>query len=81
MDAIVRTADALGATLRRRRRTLHLSQGSLGESINLRQATISALEAGTADTKLSTVMDAMAALGLELVVRPRSTVTDVEALF
>jgi HTH-type transcriptional regulator/antitoxin HipB len=83
VDAIVRTAGALGAALRRQRRRLHLSQGQLGERINLRQATISALEAGTADTRLSTLMDAMAALGLEIVVRPRSAATedDVEALF
>ena len=81
MDSIVRNPTALGAALRRQRKKMHLSQGELGERINLRQATISALEAGTADAKLSTLMDAMAALGLEIVVRSRSTAsdTDIEA--
>lgn len=83
VDSIVRTPAALGAALRRQRKRLRLSQGQLGERINLRQATISALEAGGADAKLSTLMATMAALGLEIVVRPRSTVrdSDIEAAF
>ncbi len=73
----------MGAALRRQRKKMRLSQGELGERINLRQATISALEAGTADAKLSTLMDAMAALGLEIMVRSRSTAsdTDIETAF
>ena len=78
MDSIVRTSIAMGATLRRQRRKLGLSQAELGERINARQATISALEAGTVDTKLRTLMDVMAALGLEMVLRPRSTVSDTD---
>jgi HTH-type transcriptional regulator/antitoxin HipB len=66
----------MGAALRRQRKKMQLSQSKLGERINLRQATISALEAGTADAKLSTLTDVLAALGLELVVRPRSTASD-----
>ncbi len=76
MDSIVRTPTAMGAALRRQRKKLGLSQVELGERINARQATLSALEAGTADTKLRTLMDVVAALGLEMVVRPRSTVSD-----
>lgn len=73
----------MGAALRRERKKMRLSQGELGERINLRQATISALEAATADAKLSTLMDAMAALDLEIVVRSRSTAsdTDIETAF
>jgi HTH-type transcriptional regulator/antitoxin HipB len=73
MESIVRTATLLGAALRRRRRSLLLSQAALGERIHLRQATISTLEAGTSDARISTLMDALAALDLEIVVRPRST--------
>jgi HTH-type transcriptional regulator/antitoxin HipB len=76
MDIIVRTPSAMGAALRRQRKKMRLSQSELGERINLRQATISALEAGTTDAKLSTLMDALSALGLELVVRSRSTASD-----
>ena len=78
MDSIVRTPTAMGAALRRQRRKLGLSQAELGERINTRQATISALEAGTVDTKLRTLIDVMAALGLEMVLRPRSTASDAD---
>ena len=80
---LLRNPAAMGATLRRQRKKMRLSQGELGKRVNLRQATISALEAGTADAKLSTLMDAMAGLGLEIVVRSRSTAsdTDIEAAF
>ena len=76
MDIVVRTPTAIGAALRRQRKKMRLSQSELGERINLRQATISALEAGIADAKLSTLTDVLAALGLELVVRSRSTAGD-----
>lgn len=72
MDQIVRTSAHIGAALKRRRRSLNLSQGALGEKISLRQATISSLETGDRGTRLSTLLDAMAALGLELVIRPRT---------
>ncbi len=78
MESLVRSVSAFGAALRRRRRLLDWSQHHLGERINLRQATISAIEAGTGDVKLSTVMEALAALDLELVIRPRSGATDTE---
>ena len=83
MDQIARTSTQLGAALRRRRKHLGLSQAELGQRINLRQATVSALESGEVNTKLTTLLDALAALNLELVVRPRSSGSsaDIEALF
>lgn len=75
MDQIARTPKQLGAALRRRRRQLHLSQAALGDRTNLRQATISALENGEPGTQLRTMVDVMAALELELVVRERSKAT------
>ena len=83
MDQIARTSTQLGAALRRRRKSLGLSQVELGQRINLRQATVSALEGGEVNTKLTTLLDALAALNLELVVRPRSSgsAADIEALF
>ncbi len=83
MDQVARTSTQLGAALRRRRKHLGLSQAELGQRINLRQATVSALESGEVDTKLTTLLDALAALNLELVIRPRSSGSgaDIEALF
>lgn len=67
-----RTSRQLGAILRRERKAQGLSQAMLGERIGLRQATISKLEAGEPGTRLSTLLDALSALGLQLVLEPRS---------
>lgn len=72
MDLIARTPQQLGAVIRRRRKQAGLSQQDLGSKIRLRQATISKLESGEPATRLQTLLDALAALELELVVRPRT---------
>lgn len=82
MDQIARTSRQIGAAIRRRRRALNLRQGDVGSKTNLRQATISALETGEAGTQLRTLIDVMAALGLELVIRERSKADEnIEDLF
>lgn len=83
IEQIARTAKQVGAAIRRRRRSLGLSQTALGERAQLRQATISALENGEAGTQLRTLIDVTTALGLELVVRNRSKsgAADIEDIF
>jgi HTH-type transcriptional regulator/antitoxin HipB len=83
METIARTPKQLGAGVRRYRRQKGLSQGSLGDLMHARQATVSKLESGEPATQLRILMDAVAALDLELVIRPRTTVTtqDIEDLF
>lgn len=83
MEQITRTPKQLGTLLRRRRRQIGLSQEALASRIHLRQATVSALETSAADTRLATLFDTLAALDLELVVRPRTkgSVQELEALF
>jgi HTH-type transcriptional regulator/antitoxin HipB len=80
---IARTEKQLGAILRRARRQAGLSQSGLGKQIHLRQGTVSRLEAGEPAIQLRTLMEALAALNLELVVRTRSkaTSTDIEDIF
>jgi HTH-type transcriptional regulator / antitoxin HipB len=82
-EHIARTEKQLGAILRRMRKQAGLTQGSLGNRIHLRQGTISRLEAGEPAVQIRTLMEALAALELELVVRPRSrgTAADIEDLF
>ena len=77
---IARTEKQLGAILRRARKQAGLTQSSLG---NLRQGTVSRLEAGAPAIQLHTLMEALAALNLELVIRPRSKANpaDIEGLF
>ena len=83
MEIIARSAKQLGAALRRSRRQKGLTQRSLGELMHVRQATVSKLESGESGTQLRVVIDALAALDLELVVRPRSKVSteQIEDLF
>ncbi|MGO4339696.1 helix-turn-helix domain-containing protein [Labrys sp. KB_33_2] len=82
-DQIARTEKQLGAIVRRARKQAGLSQGTLGEQIHLRQGTVSRLEAGEPAVQLRTLMEALSALKLELVVRPRSqgSAADIEDMF
>jgi HTH-type transcriptional regulator / antitoxin HipB len=83
VDTIARSAKQLGAALRRSRRQKSLTQRSLGELMHARQATVSKLESGESGTQLRVLIDALAALDLELVVRPRSKASpeQIEELF
>ena len=81
MEQIARTPKQLGEAIRRRRRGTGLTQTRLGEQTQLRQATISALENGEPGTQLRTLLDVMAALGLEIVIRERSSGRNIEDVF
>jgi len=72
LEYIARTPKQIGAAIRFQRHELVLKQSEVGEKTNLRQATISKLEAGDPGTQLSTLCDVLAALNLELVVRWRT---------
>lgn len=80
---IVRTPKQIGDALRRLRRQRLLTQAELGARMHARQATISKLEAGEPATQLRVLMDALAALDVELVIRPRSAASpdEIEVLF
>jgi HTH-type transcriptional regulator/antitoxin HipB len=83
MDTIARTPKQLGAGIRRYRRQKNLTQDSLGDRMHARQATVSKLENGEPATQLRILMDALTALDLELVIRPRTKVStqEIEDLF
>lgn len=83
MDTIARTSKQLGAALRRIRRTRGVTQQALGEKMHVRQATVSKLEAGEPATQLRILLDAIAALDLELVIRPRTSAPpqEIEDIF
>lgn len=83
MEQITRTPKQLGTVLQRYRKTAELTQEALAARIRLRQATISALENSATNARLGTLFDTLAALNLELVVRPRSkgSTKDIEGIF
>lgn len=82
MNQIARTPKQIGAIIQRHRRKLRQTQGTLGGKIKHRQATISRLESGAPAMRLGTLLDVLAALNLELVIRPRtkSSPEDIEDL-
>lgn len=83
MDQIARTAKQIGEIVRRHRRRRGITQGALGSKTGLRQATVSKLEAGQPATRLRTLLDVLAALDLEIVIRPRTKASakDIEDIF
>ena len=78
-----RTAKQIGAIIRRARRNAGLTQTELGKRIGLRQATVSKLEAGQPATRLSTLLDVLTALRLEIIIDKRgsASVKKLEDLF
>jgi HTH-type transcriptional regulator/antitoxin HipB len=82
MQAIARTPLQLGNSIRQRRRELGLTQEQLAAKTGVRQRTISDIER-SATARIDTVLRALAALDLELVVRPRTkgSSQDIEKLF
>lgn len=83
MKQSARTAKQIGAIIRRARRRAGMTQAALGAKIGLRQATVSKLESGEPATQISTLLDALSALGLEIIIDKRGRVSahDLEDLF
>jgi len=81
MDQLVRSIYQAGNAVRRQRRKLGLTQAQLSDLTGLRQATISALEASENGARLKTLLDVLASLELELVIRPRSEAPKIEDVF
>jgi HTH-type transcriptional regulator/antitoxin HipB len=60
-----------------------MTQAELGAKIGLRQATVSKLERGEPATQIITLLDALSALSLEIIIdkRGRGSVRDLEDLY
>ena len=82
MDKIARTPLQLGSYIRERRRHLGLTQEKLAANVGVRQRTISDIETSAA-ARVDTVLRTLAALDLELVIRPRTkgSPKDIERFF
>jgi HTH-type transcriptional regulator / antitoxin HipB len=83
MNQIARTPKQLGEIFRRRRKEMGLTQEGLSQRIGMRQSTVSTLENSASDTRIGTLYTFMAALDMELVIRPRtkSSTQEIEDLF
>lgn len=76
MDYPVRTPDQLAQVLRGRRKTQGLTQKAAGGAVGLLPKTVSALEMSPAKSSIASLFKLLSALGLELVLRPRSSRRD-----
>ena len=83
MQQSARTPKQIGAIIRRARRSAGMSQAALGAKIGMRQATISKLERGESATQIVTLLDALSALGMEIIIDKRGRVVakDLEDMF
>ena len=83
MPQTARNATQIGAAIRRARRQARLTQAALSAKTGLRKATISELERGEGDVRLSTLLDVFAALELELTIdeRGRASAGRLEDIF
>ena len=71
METIARTPLQLGNSIRERRRKLGLSQEQLATKVGVRPRTVSDIESAGAG-RLDTLLRALGAIDLELVIRPRT---------
>jgi HTH-type transcriptional regulator / antitoxin HipB len=69
--SLIDNSQSLGAAVRRRRVELGLSQSDLADVARTTLRFISELENGKASAQLDGVLRVLAALGIELVARPR----------
>ncbi len=75
MRAYVRNMAQLRVALKRFRKEKNLTQAKLASDANLRQATISKVESGAETIQLTTIFNLLRALGLEIVIQPKSEIS------
>jgi HTH-type transcriptional regulator/antitoxin HipB len=73
MDYVARTPEQLGQILKNCRKQLKLTQSAVGSKVGLKQSTISAIEVHGANATVETLYKALSALGLQLVIRDKSS--------
>ena len=73
MEEVALTSAHLGTLLRRFRRSRGISQAELNARLNLRPASLTALEEGEVDAKITTLFKMLSGLGLELILRSKPT--------
>lgn len=75
-EVSTRAPDQLGIALSRFRHQAGTTQVALAKKAGLRQATISKTEKGVGSTEVGTIFAICAALGLEIILRPRERTVD-----
>ena len=68
---------SLGMILRSARKQKNLSQTEAGKSVGIDQPTMSKIERGESHARVDTLFRLLAALDMEMIVRPREKKTDM----
>ncbi len=76
MEYNVHTPQQLAQALRSQRKVKHLTQKAAAAPVGLLPKTISALESSPERSSVESLFKLLSALELELVLRPKSSVTD-----
>lgn len=79
MEQLIYSPKALGSAIKRRRKAKKLSQKEAGSPFKLDQTTISSIEQGAEGTRIGTLFRILAALELEMVIRPKKRLVDKDA--
>ena len=74
MEQLVHSPKSLGSTIKRQRKAKKISQTEAGSTFKIEQSTISSIEQGAPGTRLETLFRVLAALDLEMVIRPKKIV-------
>jgi HTH-type transcriptional regulator/antitoxin HipB len=77
----ITSPEILGHVLKKHRKDLGLTQIQVGEKFNIRQASISKIESGSAGVNLQTLFRLMSALNLEMHLQDRHSGTSDEVLW
>lgn len=71
MEQLVHSPQSLGNAIKRQRKIKKLSQTETGSTFKIEQSTISSIEKGAPGTRLETLFRLLAALDLEMIIRPK----------
>lgn len=75
MEQLIYSPESLGSAIKRRRKAQKLTQKGAGDAFHLDQTTVSSIEKGVPGTRLETLFRMLAALDLEMVVRPKKIIS------
>jgi HTH-type transcriptional regulator/antitoxin HipB len=73
MDQLIYSPKSLGIIIKRQRKAKKLTQHEAGSGFKLDQTTVSSIEQGAPGTRLETLFRMLAALDLEMVIRPKKS--------
>ena len=74
MEQLVHSPKSLGSAIRRQRKAKKLNQKEAGSAFKIEQSTVSSIEQGAPGTRLETLFRILAALDLEIVIRPKTII-------